>query len=231
MLVEIQQCVFGYRDRPVVQVESLTLHAGRALGVFGPNGSGKTTLVRSIAGLLRPLRGKVRHHGEPRFGYLPQQRMMEQQWPMTGLDAAAMAISAYCPLGWVGQHHHLLEPALLALEVEALVRHPFGSLSGGQQQRILLAGALAAEPRILILDEALEGLDLRSRRVFIQVLRQAVANGLCTVSISHNAEDLGAMSEEIAWVHLAEEPDQLNYVEIITPSDLASRILEARNTP
>jgi ABC-type Mn2+/Zn2+ transport system ATPase subunit len=231
MLVELRNCVFGYRERPVVQVESLELRAGQALGVFGPNGAGKTTLVRGIAGLLKPLRGQVRRNGNPRFGYLPQQRLMGHQWPMTGLDAAALALSAHCPLGWVGRRRHLLQPSLAALQVDGLVERPFASLSGGQQQRILLAGALAAEPDILILDEALEGLDVRSRRVFIQVLGQAVDRGLCTVSISHNAEDLTAMSREIAWVHLAEEPEQPNRVEIIEPAMLAGRILEARHTP
>src|SRR4051794_36226426 len=98
MLVEISGATFGYGRKPVVQVQALALHAGRCLGVFGPNGSGKTTLVRGLTGLLKPLSGSVtRGEGAQRFGYLPQQRAMELHWPMTGFDAAAMALSALRP--------------------------------------------------------------------------------------------------------------------------------------
>ena len=167
MLAELRDCVFGYRDRRVVQVDHLELHSSRSTGLFGPNGSGKTTLVRGIAGLIEPIEGVIERDGQLRFGYLPQQRGMDQQWPMTAMDAASMAISAYCALGWTSRRRHLLDPILQALEVE---------------------------------------------------------------DISHNVEDIMAMSTEIAWVHLSEEPDRPNRVEIIAPSSLAERILEARQT-
>src|SRR4051812_24477389 len=104
MLVEVTNATFGYQKRPVVQVESLALRAGRCLGIFGPNGAGKTTLVRGVTGLLAPMSGTV-VRGEPellRFGYLPQHRAMELHWPMTGFDAAAMALSALRRMGRVG---------------------------------------------------------------------------------------------------------------------------------
>src|SRR3954452_7704542 len=103
MLVEITDAQFGYASRPVVSVTRLVLREGGSLGIFGPNGVGKTTLVRGMTGLLKPMAGTVvLGQGEPvRFGYLPQHRAMELHWPMTGFDAAAMAISALRPLGRV----------------------------------------------------------------------------------------------------------------------------------
>src|SRR3954454_2725303 len=101
-LVEARDAVFGYGDRPVVRVGALTLHPGRCLGIFGPNGAGKTTLVRGITALLPPMSGSVARR-PVRFGYLPQHRALDLQWPMSGLDAASMAVSAARRFGWVGR--------------------------------------------------------------------------------------------------------------------------------
>src|SRR4051812_46615810 len=101
MLVEVRDAVFGYGERPVVRVDALNLHAGLCLGIFGPNGAGKTTLVRGLTGLLTPISGTVQRRTS-RIGYLPQHRAMDWHWPMTGFDAAALALSARRPLGWIG---------------------------------------------------------------------------------------------------------------------------------
>ena len=228
MLIGLRQCVFGYAGVPIVQVDDLQLRAGQSLGVFGPNGCGKTTLVRGIIGLLAPLEGAVQRASGLRFGYLPQQRAMGLDWPMSGIDAAAMAISAQRRFGWLGHAASRLRPHLRLLDVEGLAPRPFAKLSGGQQQRLLLAGALAAEPQVLVLDEAAEGLDVRSRQVFLSALRQATAGGLCIVSISHSIEDVMALGDQVAWVHLSEEPGQPNRVEIISPPAFAERVLTTR---
>jgi len=228
MLIELRQCVFGYGGVPIVQVDDLQLLAGQSLGVFGPNGCGKTTLVRGIIGLLAPLEGAVQRASGLRFGYLPQQRAMGLDWPMSGLDAAAMAVSAQRRFGWLGHAASRLRPQLRLLDVEDLAPRPFAKLSGGQQQRLLLAGALAADPQVLVLDEAAEGLDVGSRQVFLGALRQATAGGLCVVSITHNIEDVMALCDHVAWVHLSEVPSQPNCVEMISPSAFGERVLAAR---
>src|SRR5712671_3681495 len=103
-LVEVPHGAFGYAKRPVVRVENLHLFAARSLGIFGPNGSGKTTLVRGLMGLLAPMEGQVVPKLEnPHFGYLPQHRNLDHSWPMSGLDAATLAVSAQTALGRVGR--------------------------------------------------------------------------------------------------------------------------------
>src|SRR4051812_37676651 len=150
MLVEARNAVFGYGKRPVVRLDALALHEGRSLGIFGPNGSGKTTLVRGLTGLLAPLEGSVTRRSGLRFGYLPQYRAIDLNWPMTGLDAASIATSARTRGGWIGRARRgMILSMMRRLGVEPLAPRSFAKLSGGQQQRVLLAGALASDPQIL----------------------------------------------------------------------------------
>lgn len=232
MLVEVHGATFGYDKRPVVRVESLALRAGRCLGIFGPNGAGKTTLVRGIVGLLPPMRGTVRRTDERtiRFGYLPQHRAMELHWPMTGFDAAAMALSALRTLGRINREDAArVRRAAALLDADALLRRPFAKLSGGQQQRLLLAGALAAEPNVLILDEPTDGLDVRSRQALLEVLYAQNAAGLCTVMISHDVEDLLYLADEVAWLHAPLEWGESSWVEMIGPDELRERVLKVEH--
>jgi ABC-type Mn2+/Zn2+ transport system ATPase subunit len=230
MLIELREALFGYANRPVVQVDALCLHAGRCLGVFGPNGSGKTTLVRGMTGLLKPMRGEVARDDSIRIGYLPQHRSMDLHWPMTGFDAAALAISAHSRLGWVGRHDraHILE-SMRSMGIVDLARRAFAKLSGGQQQRVLLAGALATGPQVLVLDEPTDGLDVRSRRELLDLLmRMQKSRDLCTVLISHEVEDLLAVSDRIAWLHRPDDSNQPSRVEAIAPDELGDRVTHAR---
>src|SRR3954469_17364515 len=190
MLVEAPLAIFGYGKRPVVRVEHLQLHEGRSLGLFGPNGSGKTTLVRGLMGLIAPMEGNViRQRNDLRFGFLPQHRALDHTWPMSGLDAASMAVSAQTHLGRIGRVRNDIRQAMRTLDVEDLASRNFSGLSGGQQQRLLLAGAVACKPDILVLDEPTEGLDVRSRRTLLEFLRNTVKAGLCIAIISHDVQD------------------------------------------
>jgi zinc transport system ATP-binding protein len=229
-LVAIDGATFGYAGRAVVRADDLRLHRGRCLGIFGPNGSGKTTLIRGVAGLLPPMAGSVsRGRADLRFGYLPQYRGIDPSWPMTGFDAAALAPSARMPWGRVaGAARERVDLAMRRLDVEPLARRSFATLSGGQQQRLLLAGALAAEPHVLVLDEPTDGLDVRSRTNLLDLLRTLAADGLCTAMISHDIEDLLAVCDVIAWLHAADEPGEPSHVELIPPAVLAARILATR---
>ena len=186
--------------KPVVRAEWMRVSRGKCLGIFGPNGAGKTTLVRGMTGLLKPISGTVRRSGVRRIGYLPQHRAMELHWPMTGLDAASLAVSATRRLGWLHGGTARVRDSMERLEVGSLAQRPFAKLSGGQQQRLLLAGALAADPDVLVLDEPTDGLDIRSRASLMAVLSGLTGAGLSTVIISHGVEDLMALASEVAWL-------------------------------
>jgi zinc transport system ATP-binding protein len=225
----LDNCVFGYDKRPVVRVDELGLRAGCCTGIFGPNGAGKTTLVRGVTGLLLPMQGAVRRQRDLRIGYLPQHRALELHWPMTGLDAASLALSACTTMGAIDRRHReRIYHSMIGLNVRDLAHRSFAKLSGGQQQRLLLAGAMAADPQILVLDEPTEGLDVRSQQALLALLRGMTAQGICTVIISHEVQDLMYLADGVAWLHPAETAGEPSHVEILPPAELADRMVHAR---
>jgi ABC-type Mn2+/Zn2+ transport system ATPase subunit len=228
MLIELTDCTFGYARRPVVRADRLRVEAGRCLGIYGPNGSGKTTLVRGLTDLLRPLSGQVVRAPGVRFGYLPQHRALGLHWPMTAFDAAAMPASALSWLGWVGRSRRArVRRSMAALEVDGLHRRRFAQLSGGQQQRVLLAGVLAIEPTVLLLDEPTDGLDAHSRRLLLDTLARATESGIGTVLISHDVEDVAELCHEVALVHPAAEADEPSVSEVLPREQFVARLAVA----
>jgi ABC-type Mn2+/Zn2+ transport system ATPase subunit len=214
MLIELTNTAFGYERRAIVRVNHLAVERARSLGIFGPNGSGKTTLVRGISGLLPPLEGTVAHAAQLRIGYLPQYRAIDLHWPMRGIDAALLATSARRRMGWIGGQKEAALAMMRRLGVDQLANVNFAKLSGGQQQRILLAGAMAAKPDVLILDEPTDGLDVHSRQALLELLREFQAGGLATVVISHEMDDLQYLCDTIARVHPGDEPGLPGHVEL-----------------
>jgi ABC-type Mn2+/Zn2+ transport system ATPase subunit len=190
--------------------------------VYGPNGSGKSTLVKGVTGLLPALGGEVTRPAGLRFGYLPQHRAIEAHWPMSAFDAAGMAVSCRRPFGWLRAQRSRITAAMRALGVDDLARKPFAKLSGGQQQRVLLAGVLADDPKVVVLDEPTEGLDARSREGLLDQLIRLNADGVATVVVSHEPEDLRRLCNEVAWVHPSDEPGGAGTVEVSTVSQLGS---------
>ncbi len=168
--------------------------------------------------------GTTQRREGTRFSFLPQQRALDRQWPMSGLDAAGLAMSAWRWLGWLGGgwgrvRRRWTHWASATSRPDASAR-----LSGGQQLRVLLAGALAAEPQVLILDEPTDGLDVRSSAALLEILRGTTQDGLCTILISHDVEDLLDAADSVAWLHASQEQGTPSRVELVTPSELARRV-------
>jgi ABC-type Mn2+/Zn2+ transport system ATPase subunit len=229
MPIALRNATFGYARRPVVRVDDLALRPGRCVGLFGPNGSGKSTLIRGITGLLRPMSGEVTREPGVRFGYLPQHRDMDVAWPMTAFDAASLAVSAGSCTGWVGRRmRSRVCDALAALGVDDLLDARFARLSGGQRQRVLLAGVLAVDPTVLLLDEPTDGLDRRSRQLLLAALARATRDGgVATVLVTHDVDDVRESCDEVGLIHAAAEPGGPSTVELISAAAFTGRMLVA----
>lgn len=195
--VALRHVTFGYAAEPVLESVTFRVEPGRFAALIGPNGSGKTTSLLILLGLLRPWRGEAAIFGRPAreqeepLGYVPQRVRIPEAFPLTVLDVVVMG--RYGRLG-IGRRVRREDRArsLEALEevgLAHLARRRFGSLSGGQQQRALIARALTAEPRLLLLDEPTAGLDPPARAAFYHLLCELQARtGLTVLTASHDIE-------------------------------------------
>lgn len=168
MTLLVQNLFFQYDKRfSVLDDISFSVSKGEFIGIFGPNGGGKTTLLRLLVGLLEPTKGKIEVMGRQpneishKIGYVPQVRRFDKQFPISVMEVVLQG--RLCNhkgfLGFSQQDKEIAKRSLERVGLEDRAESPFGLLSGGQIQRTLIARALASEPDILLLDEAMAGVD------------------------------------------------------------------------
>jgi zinc/manganese transport system ATP-binding protein len=164
--------------REVLHDVRFTIRRGQFVGLIGSNGAGKTTLLRVILGLQAPSAGTVRIEGSPRegggalVGYVPQKILLDPDMPVRARDLIGLGLDGH-RLG-IGlpsrRRRHLVEEMLRAVGAERFAGERVGSLSGGEQQRVLIAHALISRPALLLLDEPLANLDIRSEQEIVTLL-------------------------------------------------------------
>ena len=183
----------GY-DSALVRDLNFTVSAGDYLCVLGENGVGKSTLLNTILGLLPPREGAVTLCGGVRaneIGYLPQQTRAQRDFPATVWEVALSGCQGRCGLRpfYTRAEKALARQALERMEMERLARRCYRELSGGQQQRVLLARALCAARKMLLLDEPVAGLDpAASRELYRLIARLNREEGMTILMISHDVE-------------------------------------------
>ncbi len=202
-LVELHAVSLGYGGRPILRGISFNVDRGDFLAFVGPNGAGKTTLLRAIAGILRPVGGRLLRPRPAAIGYVPQERDLDPVFPLSALDVVLQGrIARLGPWRRPGAaDRDIARRAMAQADVTALERLRFHKLSGGQKQRVLIARALAAEPALMVLDEPTSGTDLASERAIMDLLsRLHEAQGLAIVMATHNLGLVGNYAGRIALV-------------------------------
>jgi manganese/iron transport system ATP-binding protein len=178
----------GYRGTAVLRGVELTVRAGEVLALVGPNGAGKSTLIKAVLGLADVVAGTVEATGPT--GYVPQLGALDNDFPVSALQVVLMG--RYRAMGWwrpTGRAER--RTALDALDRVGLAgraRDRFGLLSGGQRQRVLVARALVAEPRLLLLDEPFNGVDAVSQAAILALLRELATAGTAIVVSTHDLD-------------------------------------------
>lgn len=194
--------------RTVLQGASLAAHSGRLTALIGPNGAGKSTMLRVLAGLLVPERGAVTFAGAPfaalppderarSIAYLAQERTVH--WPMSA--RAIVALGRLPHLG-VGRRSGLadeaaISSAMAAMDVTQFAERPVLELSGGERARVLLARALAQQPRVLIADEPTAGLDPAHQLALLTHLRAAAGSGMAVIVALHDLALAARFADEV----------------------------------
>ena len=208
-LLEAESLRFSYdKDAVVLDGACARLEAGRFTAILGPNGAGKSTLLRLLCGLLRPAEGRVLLDGVPLRRTPPRERARKIAFlPQDVRPAFSLtAFEVVC----LGRYPHSagfgvlskkdLEVARRCLadtETEHLADRPFSELSGGERRRVLLAGALAQEPVLLLLDEPTAGLDLHHETSAFVLLRRLAAQGTGIGMVTHDLNRAARYCDEM----------------------------------
>jgi ABC-type Mn2+/Zn2+ transport system ATPase subunit len=178
----------GYGRNRVLFDLNFVLNEGDFLGIVGPNGAGKTTMLKAMLGILKPLAGRVHRNSSARFGYVPQRQYIDEVFPLTVMDIALMG--RYPLLGAIRRpskrdRDYALE-CLCHVGIADIAQKAYRELSGGQKQRTLIARALAAEPKVMILDEPTNDMDIGSEHAIMQLLSELHdADNITIVMVSH----------------------------------------------
>ena len=192
MLFECKKVSFGYENQQVIKDLSFQVQEGEYVCVVGENGSGKSTLIKGLLGLIPAGSGQVNYGKEISnhvIGYLPQQTSSQKDFPATVWEV----ILSGCLSTRKGRFFYSKEDKEKArrqmrhLELENLASRSFGELSGGQQQRVLLARALCATQKMLLVDEPVSGLDPKATAQMYELLEELnEIDGITIIMISHD---------------------------------------------
>lgn len=193
-MLELKHLYRSYRGIPAIQDVSFTVAPGEIVGFLGPNGAGKSTTVKIITGMLRPNDGHVFFEGRDihddmvafraAIGYVPEEAHLYTY--LSGLEYLQLVGRLR------GMGEALIEEKATALlrllNLESWQHTPISSYSKGMRQRVLIAAALLHDPKLLIFDEPLSGLDVVSSRLFKDLLEMLAAQGKAILYISHVLE-------------------------------------------
>lgn len=208
-VVEVRGATVVLGGRNVLDDVTITIAAGEFTGLIGSNGAGKTTLLRAILGLQRLSAGTVRILGKPlartnrSIGYVPQKVLFDPDLPLRARDLVALGLDGHrfgLPLRSRARSE-AVDDMIAAVGADSFADARIGRLSGGEQQRILIAHALVGRPGLLLLDEPLANLDLRSGQEVVELLRGlTVERGIAVLLSAHDVNPLLPVMDRVVYL-------------------------------
>lgn len=206
-VVEVEDMTVAYQTKPVLWDIDLKVPKGVLMAIVGPNGAGKSTLIKAMLDIIKPITGHVLFNGttygsqRKYIGYVPQRGSVDWDFPTTVLDVVLMG--RYGHIGWIKRPSKKdKSSALLALEkvgMASFEKRQISQLSGGQQQRVFLARALVQDADIYFMDEPFQGVDAKTERAVIEILKELRKQGKTVIVVHH---DLQTVPEYFDWVTL-----------------------------
>ncbi|MBQ1351279.1 MAG: metal ABC transporter ATP-binding protein [Oscillospiraceae bacterium] len=190
-LLTIRNLSLGYDSRAIVENLNFSVHAGDYFCIVGENGSGKTTLMKTLLHLQEPVSGQILIGDglkKNEIGYLPQQTMVQKDFPASVREIVLSGCQGRCGLRpfYNREEKRLAEENMERMGISALRERCYRELSGGQQQRVLLARALCATRKILLLDEPVSGLDPKMTAEMYALIADLNREGITIIMISHD---------------------------------------------
>ena len=205
-VLAVRRASVSLSGRSILKDIDFALEAGEFCGLIGANGSGKTTLLRTILGFVALSSGRVTIDSGGKLasvGYVPQKFALDPYLPMRARDLVALGLDGNrlgVPLPSPGRRRKVDE-MLEAVDATRFADQRLGNLSGGQQQRVLIAHALIRRPRLLLLDEPLANLDMRSVAGVVALLRRLSREFQTSVLLSaHDMNPLLSAMDRIVYL-------------------------------
>lgn len=190
-LLTVKDLSYGYDSQAILTNLNFSVEKGDYLCIVGENGSGKTTLMKTLLGLREPMSGEIipgdgLKHNE--IGYLPQQTIVQKDFPASVREIVLSGFQGQTGLRPFYNKREKEQAAenMKRMGIEKLADMCYRELSGGQQQRVLLARALCATRKILLLDEPVSGLDPKVTIEMYELIRSLNREGITIIMISHD---------------------------------------------
>ena len=200
-----ENLVLGYEGTLVAEHISFSVKKGDYLCIVGENGAGKSTLMKTLLGLTPLMGGSIRYGDgleAHEIGYLPQQTFVQKDFPASVWEIVLSGALSRCgrrPF-FHKEQKLLAEENMRRMDIWNLKKECYRNLSGGQQQRVLLARALCASSKLLVLDEPVTGLDPKVTVEFYQLIRELNQDGLTIIMVSHDIHAAAKYASHILHV-------------------------------
>lgn len=183
----LDNLIAGYYGCNISPMISGYINKGSMIAVVGPNGIGKSTFLKTVAGLLPPISGKLEfgNLGRPKISYLPQIKNLDYCYPLTVFDVVSMGcwpkINLFKKLSYYQKI--LICRALKTMQLSRLLHRYIGDLSGGQFQRMLFARVLVQQSPLILLDEPCQGIDQKICSIMMHAVSQLCKNGCTAIMV------------------------------------------------
>ncbi len=209
VVVKVKGLTVAYNEKPVLKNVSLNIEKGVMMAIVGPNGAGKSTLIKGMLNLIRPLTGEVTFYGEKyekmrnRVAYVPQRGSVDWDFPTTVYDVVEMG--RYGKVGWLKRIRKIdrekTKEAIRMVEMSEFSRRQISQLSGGQQQRVFLARALVQEAEIYFMDEPFQGVDSRTEKSLVKLLKRLRNEGKTVVAVHHDLQTVKEYFDYVTFIN------------------------------
>ena len=193
-VINAKNISMSYEGKKVIESVSFCVEKGDFICILGENGSGKTTLLKALTGLKKIDSGTLEFDSDLKknqIGYLPQQTDVQRDFPASAWEvvlSGTVASMGFAPF-YTKKQKQMAKSAMEKLEILHLSKKCYHELSGGQQQKVLLARAICASKKLLILDEPTTGLDEGASREFYAFLQEMKNQDITIIMISHDVKN------------------------------------------
>ncbi len=211
VIIKVEDLTIAYEDKPVLWDIELDIKKGILMAIIGPNGAGKSTLIKAMLDLIKPVTGEVRFYDEKyskvrdKVAYVPQRGSVDWDFPTTVSDVVEMG--RYGKVGWLKKVKKIdkekVKKAIHQVEMEEFSERQISQLSGGQQQRVFLARALVQEAEIYFMDEPFQGVDNKTEKSIINILKKLRDENKTVIVVHHDLQTVKEYFDYVTFINVS----------------------------